>query len=96
MSWWNRRKPESIWCTPEGLCQLVDDINTDVGMSEVVHGPAIRVRPGMSEDSKDLLYVTLEPYLIDRLRRRVKSYEFSDVYGPRARTRTGGAPDGTS
>lgn len=46
MSWWNRRKPESIWCDLEGLGQLIDDINTDVGMSEMVSGPGIRVRPG--------------------------------------------------
>lgn len=96
MSWWKRRKPESIWCDLEGLGKLIDDINHDLGLSQVVYGPAIRVSMGLSEETEGLFYVTLEPYLIDRLRRRVDSYEFSDVYGPRNRSRAGGTSDGTS
>lgn len=96
MTWWRRRKPEHIWCDLEGLGQLIDDINHDLGLSQIVYGPAIRVSVGMSEDTEGLFLVTLEPYLIDRLRKRVQRYEFSDVYGPRDRSRRGGgSPDGT-
>lgn len=96
MSWWRRRKPESIWCTPEGLCQLIDDLNHDMGLSEMVNGPGMNIRVGFSEETEGLFLVTLHPYLIDRLRKRVRSYEFSDVYGPRARpSASRGASDGT-
>lgn len=76
---WSRRKPESIWVDATGLADLIRDINYDVGMSELSRGPWIQVRPGHYENN-ELFLVTLAPHLIDRLSRRVRQYEFSDVY----------------
>lgn len=96
MSWWKRQKSEQIWVDLEGLGLLIDDLHHDMGMSEIVNGPWIQIRIGMSEETEGLFLVTLQPHLVNRLRKRVSSYEFSDVYGPRARRRAGrGAPDGT-
>lgn len=93
MSLFKRRKPEHIAVDLEGLGRLIEDLDTDVLMSEMVDGVQIKVRRHNYDEG--VFLVTLSPFHADKLRKRVQSYEFSDVYGPRARPRAGGgAPDG--
>jgi hypothetical protein len=76
----SRRRGAEIVVSPEGLAKLVQDLHWNCeGLYSAAHGPTINV---FAQTSGNFL-VKLDAHQTDTLRKAVRSYEFSDVYGPR-------------
>ncbi len=75
-----RRPTARIVTDAAGLGKLVQDLHWgNEGLSAAARGVDVRVYA----QSRGTFLVTLDANQTEILRRRVRSYEFSDVYGPR-------------
>ena len=80
MSWFKRRKSETLTVDLPGLGRLIEDI-TGTWLSELASGIPIRVRPHLYNPGQ--FVVTISPDHADTMRKKLRAYETGDVYGPR-------------